>query len=600
MNTENNNENVLSGTALSGTKNIPADRKARRKGKGFDGYYLIAAFIIPFMIMLAVYVCMEKHPFGNNSVLTLDMQAQYVYYFEALRRLLTEGGSWLYSWERTLGGEFMGIVAYYVASPFNLILVLFPKDMIPDAIMFIQLTKVGAMGATFAYYLRKTRKTSDMITVSFGVMYALSAYSVVQLCNVMWLDAMVFLPLLILGVEAMIRERKFILYTVSLVLIFCTNYYIGYMCAIFTFIYYLYYFFLVRDELAQNEGAKSGSRFKRLIRSNGFETFVRFGVFTVIAGMISAFMLLCAWYSLSFGKTDFSNPSFAPTMNFDFLDLFVKMLPGSFDTVHPDGLPMIYCGVLALVAIPLFYMSPSISKKKKALSAGVLGFLVLSFMVNTIDLAWHGFSSPNWLEFRNSFIAVFFLLVLACDGIRTLGKISFGKVLTVATALCLLIMIVQKFDYVFEQGPDLKPLDDTQCILLSIALVVIYAVILYFMKNPKREGVATFALAAIVCVEMFLGSLMNVVDLQDDVGSIHYSNWLSDSGKTEYYAGYVGSVKRQEAIVNKVLEKDTSFYRMESTVYRRKGGVNEPMALGMKGNTSAELRSRMRFSASNT
>jgi len=104
--------------------------RKRRERKPFDGYYLIASFFIPFAIMLGVYACMGTHPFGNNSVLTLDLQAQYVYYYEAIRRLLTEGGSWLYSWQRTLGGEFMGIVAYYMASPFNLILLLFPPDIL--------------------------------------------------------------------------------------------------------------------------------------------------------------------------------------------------------------------------------------------------------------------------------------------------------------------------------------------------------------------------------------------------------------------------------------------------------------------------------------
>ena len=89
---------------------LPAESEAdisdvkKKKGKrSFNGYYLIAAFFIPFVIMLGVYACLGKHPFGNNSVLTLDLQAQYVYYYEAIRRLLTEGGSWLYSWERTLG-----------------------------------------------------------------------------------------------------------------------------------------------------------------------------------------------------------------------------------------------------------------------------------------------------------------------------------------------------------------------------------------------------------------------------------------------------------------------------------------------------------------
>ena len=563
---------------------LPPKRKIKnqkKEKKTFDGYYLLAAFLIPFLIMLAVYVCLNKHPFGNNSVLTLDMQAQYVYYFEALRRLLTEGGSWLYSWERTLGGEFMGIVAYYVGSPFNLLTVLFPKSMIPDAIMFIQLAKIGAMGVTFAYYLRKTRKTSDMVTIAFATMYALSAHAVVQLCNMMWLDAMVFLPLLVLGIESMIRERKFILYTVSLTTIFCANYYIGYMCAIFTFFYYLYYFMLVRNEIPQNESAKEGKFLKRLLHSNGFETLMRFGVFTVISLMISAFVLLCAYYSLSFGKTGFSNPNFAPTLRFDFLDLFVKMLPGSYDNVRPGGLPMIYCGMLAVIALPLFFMSSAISKRKKALSAAMLGVLLTSFLVNTVDLVWHGFSAPNWMEYRYSFIVIFFILLLACDGIRTVTKVPFGKILTVGVAITFLLMVVQKFDYVFNQGPDIKPLDDTKCILFSLGLLIIYSVVLYFFQNLKWQNVAAFAMAAIVCVEMFLGALMNVVDLEADVGSIRYGNWVD--GKTEYYSGYTGSIKRVEDIINEIKAKDKSFYRMESTVYRKTGGVNEPMALGIKG-----------------
>lgn len=556
----------------------------KRDGKGFDGYYLIAAFLIPFLIMLGVYICLEKHPFGNNSVLTLDLQAQYVYYYEAIRRLLTEGGSWLYSWERTLGGEFMGIVAYYMASPFNLILVLFPKDMLADAVMFIQLAKVGSMGLTFAYYLRKTRKTNDMQTISFAVMYALCAYSVVQLINPMWLDAMVFLPLLVLGIESMIRERKFILYTVSLVTVFCTNYYMGYMCAIFTFFYFLYYYFLVCDELPQNVTAKKGGKLMRLLRSRGFETLMRFGVFTVIALMISAFMLLCAWNSLQFGKTEFANTDFSPTLRFDFLDIFVKLLPGSYDSVRPTGLPMIYCGMLAVIALPLFFMSPAITRRKKVLSACMIGLFVISFSVNTIDLVWHGFSGPNWLNYRYSYLFSFFLLLLACDAIRTIGKIPFPKIMAVGVFTGVLILIVQKLDYVFPQTATRdKTLDDAKCIVLSLVLLIVYVTVLYFMKQDRMESAGAFALAAVICVEMFATSLINVTDVQTDVGSVRYGNYLSDSGKTEYYDGYLGAIKRLEPVVNEVQENDKGFYRMESTVYRRTGGVNEPMALGFNG-----------------
>lgn len=581
-NTFGTEETAVQTAAASPKKRKPSKK---REKKGFEGSYLIAAFFIPFVIMLGVYICLEKHPFGNNSVLTLDLQAQYVYYYEAIRRLLTEGGSWLYSWERTLGGEFMGIVAYYMASPFNIILVLFPKDMLADAVMFIQLAKVGGMGLTFAYYLRKTRKTTDMQSIAFSTMYALCAYSVVQLMNPMWLDAMVFLPLLVLGIESMIRERKFILYTVSLVTVFCTNYYMGYMCAIFTFFYFLYYYFLVRDELPQNVTMeKTEDKFLRILRSRGFETLMRFGVFTVIAVLISAFMLLCAWNSLQFGKTEFANTNFSPSLRFDFLDIFVKLLPGSYDSVRPTGLPMIYCGMLALIALPLFFMSPAISKKKKVLSACMIGLFVVSFSVNTIDLVWHGFSAPNWLNYRYSYIFSFFLLLLACDGMRTIKKIPFPKILASSVFIGVLILIVQKLDYVFPQTATRdKTLDDAKCILLSLALLIVYVTVIYFIKMEKMEQAGTFALAALVCVEMFATSLIHVTDVQTDVGSVRYGNYLSASGKTEYYDGYTGSIKRIESVVNEVLENDDSFYRMESTVYRRAGGVNEPMAFGFNG-----------------
>ena len=50
--------------------------------------YMIVCFFLPFLILLGAYAGLGTHPFGNNSVLTLDLQGQYIYYFEQIRRLL--------------------------------------------------------------------------------------------------------------------------------------------------------------------------------------------------------------------------------------------------------------------------------------------------------------------------------------------------------------------------------------------------------------------------------------------------------------------------------------------------------------------------------
>ncbi|HPJ22411.1 MAG TPA: YfhO family protein, partial [Clostridia bacterium] len=90
-------------------------------------YVYLLIFLIPVLILVLVYAVRKVYPFGSNSVLVLDLNAQYIYYYEAFRDAVLGDKSLLYSFGRTLGGEFVGIYAYYLASPFSLILLIFPR-----------------------------------------------------------------------------------------------------------------------------------------------------------------------------------------------------------------------------------------------------------------------------------------------------------------------------------------------------------------------------------------------------------------------------------------------------------------------------------------
>ena len=109
----------------SGKKPFEFLRNVQKKISSSEYSYLIFAFLVPAIIMYVVYVAMEIHPFGDNSVLVLDLNGQYVYFFEALRNFVRGDASLLYSFSRALGGEFMGIYAYYLASPFSYFNMLF-------------------------------------------------------------------------------------------------------------------------------------------------------------------------------------------------------------------------------------------------------------------------------------------------------------------------------------------------------------------------------------------------------------------------------------------------------------------------------------------
>lgn len=43
-----------------------------------------------------------------------------------------------------------------------------------------------------------------------------------------------------------------------------------------------------------------------------------------------------------------------------------QLLPAQYDSVNVQGKPEIYCGLLTLVLLPLFYMNKKINWKKKA------------------------------------------------------------------------------------------------------------------------------------------------------------------------------------------------------------------------------------------
>ncbi len=522
--------------------------------------YLFYAFIIPLIITYLLYLSLAIHPFGNGSVLVLDLNGQYVYFFESLRNAIYGDGSFLYTFFRALGGEYMGIYAYYLASPLSYIVALFPQDRILEALLTIILLKAGLCGFTFGFYLHKhTKHPNKAIIVTFSVMYALCAFAVVHQNNIMWTDALIWLPIITYSIEQLIKHRKYKLFVISLSLTMISNYYIGYMVCIWCVIYFFYYFLANPTDITNPHKEKS----------HRTRAFLRFAGFAVLSACISAFILLSAYYSLTFGKNEFSNPNWSLTAKFDVLDFFTKFLPGAYDTVRPEGLPFVYCGVLAVICAPIYFMTRKISSREKVASLAVLGILALSFIASPLDLIWHGFQNPNWLNHRYSFMFCFMLLILAYKGFANLRRCNEKFILAICAFLVLFVAVAQKQTFESYVVSNEK-LSTFATVWLSIIVTAVIGAILCILirssDHKKRDGV-TAVLSAVICIEIFLSSLGCVVQFDEDVT---YSG----------YRGYNDFLGNLRPIVNELKESDPSFYRMEKLVHRK---YNDNMALGIRG-----------------
>ena len=525
--------------------------------------YLLFCFFIPVILMYGIYVVKGIYPFYNGSPLVLDLNAQYVSFFEALRDFALGERSIVYSFSRSLGGEFMGMVAYYMASPLTYITVLFPKDRIQEAVLTIMLLKCGLSGASFGFYLHKKSRNPHKLTIfTFSLMYALSAYAIVQQHNTMWIDAVIWLPLFVYGLENLVYRKKYKLYVISLSVIMICNYYIGFMVCIFAVLYFFYCYFSKPTEKINPYGEKL-----HFIRTG-----LRFAIFSIISAMISAFMLIAAYYSLQFGKTEFSSPNWTMSANFDVIDFLTKFLPGSYDTVEPSGLPFVYCGLLTLILLPVYFLSKKIAVREKIASLALISVLILSLILKPLDLIWHGFSMPNWLNARYSFILCFVLLVIAYKAFGNLKEFSEKFILGTAAFLVLFVAVAQKFEMESFITSDSKLLT-FGCVWFSIAFIIVLTVILCVKLNThkKHSRAISGVLAAVICTELFCNGIVCFLHLHKDVAFTSYSS-------------YNNHLAELRPIVNDVKEYDSSFYRMEKVRHRTK---NDNMALGIYGITNS-------------
>ena len=501
------------------------------------------SFIIPAAILFAAYALFGVFPLGVKSVLALDLNAQYVSYFDYMYDVFGGSESIFYTWSGTLSGEFFGTFAYYLASPFNFIIWLFPREFITEGVMVMLLVKSGAIGLSAAFYLKKHRSFSDDTTILFSVMFALCGYFVAHTINPMWLDGLVALPLVIMGVERICQKRGFLLYTLSILYIFIANYYIGYMVGIFSALYAIYYV----------SSRKIGG-VKDYFRAVGVYT-----ASSIAAILMSCVVIIPAFKSLQNGKLGHT-PDYSFVENFNIADSFIKLFPGTYDTERPDGLPMLYCGTLALIFVLIYFMCRKISARQKIASGFLLGVMTLCMYIKPVDMFWHGGQVPVWMPYRYSFTIIFLLIIFGAEAFE---KIENVRPKHIGTAFLILLGVLLFSDY-YAGG---EHFNTTLVIVVPLIVLGIIAAIAFGYRKYHNATSMKITLCIAVCAELLLNSTMYIYKIHGDV---YYSD--RDS--------YAFDIPQTRAIVNQVKAQDGGFYRMEKTYHRT---VNDAMSVGLYG-----------------
>lgn len=531
-----------------------------------DKVLFLWAFIIPIALLSIVYAFMGVFPIGDRSIFTVDLYNQYAPFLYSYRDRLLNFESIFYSLHGGLGLNYFSLWAYYLASPFNLLLLPFSEKWLPLGITFLSLFKTGLMSCAMLYFLRRgfteflSEEARDEIQFQRGmsllvaIVYAMNSFVLAYSWNLMWMDALIFLPLILLGITKLIQEGKSLLYVSSLVLCILSNYYAAFFVCIFSGLYFIYFFFVNRNGYTIRKSVKKRHFFLR---------FFQYILMTASALGMSFALLYPVAKALK--STSAIRDSFPPRS--DFLFTIGAFFERFFIATAPhirSGLPNIFTSLLTYFALGAYLLLPSIKWREKLATFTLWCFLCVSLGYNMLNFMWHGLHYPNQIPHRFAFVLVFLHVFILYRVLSHWKFLPFKWVLPLFS-----VQIFVFIGYYFLQENKIN-----QAFPFAFYLNVFFLIAYLFYMFASRYAYLTkqhlvFLLVMTVIVELFLQALISF-------------DYIS---RTDYYGSYKSFVEHIEEVDRhkdfvRGLEGSESFYRME--VYPKKTS-NDPSIYRLPG-----------------
>lgn len=508
----------------------------------YKNRYVFLTTVLATACIAVIYVIFSVFPFGSITVMRMDLYHQYGPLFAELYDRIVEHKSLLYSWNTGGGSSFLGNYLNYLSSPLSFLIFLFDKEDISYAITFIVAFKCILSATSFSYYLKKSFNKDNYFLSVFGILYAFSAYFLAYYWNVMWLDAMIMLPLIALGIEKIFKTGDIKLYTVSLVILFFANYYMGYMCCIFAVLYFFVCFInTYSNDGKLNENAVYEKKYstKALMNNVFINRGVKFAFASIIAALICAITLVPVFMILK--NSSATSGTFPQTFKsyFDLLDLITSHFALLETTIRSSGdnvLPNIYTGILTFILLPLFLVNNKIKLKEKATYVVLIIFFVFCFNNNCAEYIWHAFHFPNDLPYRYSYMYSFIIAVMGYKTILNFKGIKVKDIAYTGLAIISFVIVCQKF---------LTNKMTNSTIYATIIFVALWCGFLFLLKNKNaQKKTVSFVLVTFILCETIISSIVGLPLNQDN------------KNYKENYKTYTNAI-------NYIDNKDSGFYRTE-------------------------------------
>ena len=506
----------------------------------------ICAFIIPFVMMMIFWTICGIYPFGNHSILTGDMDIEFVNFYTYFINTFKTKNDWSYMLTKTLGGDYPGLAAFQLHDPLLLLLFFFPGDKVALGIEFVFSVQISIAGLTASILLNERYKRS-WESLLFSTAYAFSSFFFGYLVLTIYFGALAVLPVVIYFFLKYLDDQKsFAGFVISSVYYIFVNYHMGFMLVIFLVILYI----------------------SRIIADTSYiRRLPSLAISGITILLIDGFFLIRTGLSLMGEKTT-SGADYGLYRRFPMNQMFAGMFSGC---ARNDLRPLIYASVAALFFAIVYLLRKNIGIREKIANIFIISVIAVSMWINSIDAVWHGFNNPEGFYWRYAYYISITVVVMGYKGfISYTGDEEDGtKRQVILTAIILLAymgwLTIMQNAYL-----------DRSRLILNVSLVILIAFLAVFVKLERFRVIGFILLMALSIGDMLYNSKTAYLSLNSEGRELPLMSDFTD----DYHN--IGDV------ISYVKSQDDGFYRIEKDFDR---AINDPSMfdyIGLSHDSSCE------------
>ncbi|SEQ18020.1 Uncharacterized membrane protein YfhO [Lachnospiraceae bacterium NE2001] len=456
----------------------------------------IISFIIPFLTSLIGLFLFGLFPLNHSSSDIFSTTGNDIYITNYYR---------LYDYIHGIYNShaIKDIWAFYMTDPTNLIVLLFPRTMLIDLLSILFSFKLGLAGMFSSIFFskrflnehNKNVRNSEMIIIFLSIAYSLSSYMLSYGTNISFLSVIAVFPMIILYLEKLSYDNKWLPYYITLSISFILSFYATGIVFIFTILYLFTIKYSTKKEI-----------FKTIL----------YKLFADIISIGTACFVIIPALKSTISSSFFQK---APPFNSQLLGFF-EMIHQMFFMSKPSAVYElsygidIYIGTLCFVLLFIYLTATKISIFTKIKKLAILAILFTGTIMTGPSTLFNFFRDSYNHSCFFAFTLIFYILIIVSDLLIEYESIT--KISVVIASICSLSVII--LSMIIS-----KNYSSSSIFIYSLELVILYGVLLFLIvKKIKNYNYLLFITILFGTVEIIFSFIWGIKSLGD--ASTSYSN----------------------------------------------------------------------------